>query len=78
MDDPNIEENYRLLSILYVKQTKELEHVRANHDDLVKRCALLRQRLDLPVDRIPAYDELIRLQKENKELKVSLIDPFFT
>ena len=78
MDDPNIEENYRLLSILYVKQAKELEDGKANHDDLVKRCALLRQRLDLPVDRIPAYDELIRLQKENKELKVSLIDPFFT
>ena len=40
----------------------EIKQWKANHDDVVKRCALLREREDLPVDRIPAYRELIRLQ----------------
>lgn len=40
------------------------DHWRANHANLVARCALLRERPDLPVDRIPAYDELVRLQDE--------------
>ena len=35
---------------------------KAEHADMVKRCALLRERPDLPVDRIPAYNELVRLQ----------------
>lgn len=41
----------------------EVNHWRANHADQVTRCALLRQREDLPVDRIPAYAELVRLQE---------------
>ena len=40
----------------------EIKQWKAKHDDVVKRCALLRERDDLPVDRIPAYRELIRLQ----------------
>jgi len=42
---------------------KELQNCNANHKDLVSRCALLRERPDLPVDRIPAYNELVRLQQ---------------
>jgi hypothetical protein len=38
-------------------------HWKSNHADQVARCALLRERLDLPVDRIPAYKELVRLQQ---------------
>lgn len=38
-------------------------HWKANHADQVARCALLRERPDLPVDRIPAYQELVRLQQ---------------
>lgn len=48
-----------------IEQTKA-QHWKSNHDDLVKRCALLREREDLPVDRIPAYAELTRLQEESK------------
>lgn len=47
---------------------KDAAHWKSNHDDLVKRCALLREREDLPVDRIPAYNELVRLQAENNRL----------
>lgn len=42
---------------------KELQQWKANHAEMVKRAALLRERSDLPVDRIPAYKELIRLQQ---------------
>jgi hypothetical protein len=38
-------------------------HWQSNHADQVARCALLRERPDLPVDRIPAYKELVRLQQ---------------
>jgi hypothetical protein len=41
----------------------ERDHWKANHDNAVARCALLRERPDLPVDRIPAYQELVRLQE---------------
>lgn len=49
-------------------EQKKAEHWKSNHDDLVKRCALLREREDLPVDRIPAYNELVRLRAENERL----------
>lgn len=38
-------------------------------NEMVARNALLRERPDLPVDRIPAHTELIRLQEENRKLK---------
>lgn len=42
---------------------------KAAHDNLAARNALLRQRHDLPVDRIPAHAELVRLQDENARLR---------
>jgi hypothetical protein len=58
----------------------EVNHWRKNHADQVARCALLRQREDLPVDRIPAYAELARLQQthaarieRDRELRVKLM-----
>lgn len=47
-------------------------HWKANHADQVARCALLRERPDLPVDRLPAYRELARLQAEVTLLKATL------
>lgn len=44
-------------------EAKHADHWKANHDNLVKRCAVLSQRPDLPVDRLPAYAELVRLQE---------------
>jgi hypothetical protein len=43
---------------------RDLAHVQANHADMVQRAALLRERPDLPIDRLPAYRELVRLQDE--------------
>lgn len=47
-------------------------HWQANHADLVARCALLRERPDLPAERLPAYRELVRLQAEVTLLKGTL------
>lgn len=49
--------------------TADRDHWKANHGDIVKRKALLEQRPDLPVDRLPAYREMKRLQAENATLK---------
>jgi hypothetical protein len=43
--------------------TAERDHWKANHDNQVQRTALLMQRPDLPVDRLPAYREMERLQR---------------
>lgn len=51
-----------------------VRHWKANHDNMVSRCALLSQREDLPVDRIPAHEELVKLQKEVSEWR-KLKDP---
>jgi hypothetical protein len=42
----------------------EVKRLRQNNYDLTQRNALLRQRPDLPVDRIPAHDELVRLRAQ--------------
>jgi hypothetical protein len=52
-----------------LKVIQDSEHWKANHKDMVSRCALLSQRPDVPVDRIPAYRELIHLQEENRALR---------
>lgn len=44
-------------------EARNADHWKANHDQQVARCALLAQREDLPVDRLPAYRELVRLQE---------------
>jgi len=44
------------------------------HADMVKRNALLREREDLPVDRIPAHAEPVRLQEENVTLRAAQVD----
>lgn len=45
------------------KAEADRDHWKHNHDNMVSRCALLSQRPDLPVDRIPAYQELAKLQE---------------
>lgn len=46
---------------------EELREWKANHEQMVRRCAILRERPDLPVDRIPAYEELVKLQNQVKD-----------
>lgn len=44
------------------KALPEIQRWKSAHNNMRTRCALLRQRPDLPVDRIPAYDHLIYLE----------------
>lgn len=42
----------------------EIKQLRNSNRDLTQRNKVLRERVDLPVDRIPSHDELIRLQTQ--------------
>lgn len=69
---PLVRRQVRKYSVLMARNRKlreeldvsraEAAHWKANHADLVKRNALLSERPDLPVDRIPAHAELVALQ----------------
>ncbi|MDO8417732.1 MAG: hypothetical protein Q7S87_16150 [Agitococcus sp.] len=50
----------------------EVQHWKANHTDMVNRAAILAQREDLPVDRLPAFREMARLQARVAELTTAL------
>ena len=43
--------------------TAQVYHWKANHDAQVAAARLLRERVDMPVERVRAYDELIALRK---------------
>ena len=47
----------------------ELAQWKQHHQDMVERNAVLRERHDLPVDRLPAHRRLVELQEENRQLK---------
>lgn len=63
MVEKNILEENVVLKQRIESLERELHHWKSNHKAMVHRCAMLRDRPDLPVDRIPAYRELIRLQR---------------
>lgn len=48
---------------------RKLKETEANKNELARRNGLLRERDDLPVDRIPAHQELLRLQARIAELE---------
>lgn len=54
---------------------KERDDLKSAHSDMVSRCALLRQRTDLPADRIPAYNALVKAQEKIAELREKLANP---
>ncbi|MFS7359337.1 hypothetical protein AB6896_10745 [Rahnella inusitata] len=54
---------------------KERDDLKSAHGNMVCRCALLRQRTDLPVDRVPAYNALVKAQEEIAAMKAQLVNP---
>ena len=54
---------------------KERDELKSAHGNMVTRCAFLRQRTDLPVDRVPAYNALVKAQEEIAALKTQLVNP---
>ena len=68
----HIEEQERIIKQLndeVASLTHELAQWKQHHQDMVERNAVLRERHDLPVDRLPAHRRLIELQEENRQLK---------
>jgi hypothetical protein len=57
------------MSIAIQELQKELTHWKANHSNISLRCQLLRDRWDLPVERIRAFEQMEVLQNENLALK---------
>lgn len=55
----------------------ELAQWKQHHQDMVDRNAVLRERHDLPVDRLPAYRRLVELQEENRRL-IELVDTWLS
>lgn len=51
------------------KAESEAAHWKANHECEVSRARVLKQRPDMPLERIKAYDRMVELEDENKSLK---------
>lgn len=51
------------------KALKELDHWKANHECEVSRARVLKERPDMPLERIAAYNRMVELEDENKSLK---------
>jgi hypothetical protein len=49
-----------------VSLIKERDHWKANHADQVRRARVLLERHDLPLERVAAYDHVLRLQNALK------------
>lgn len=67
----DLAEARRLVALLHMRNADlvaQVAHWKANHSDMAMRNAILSQRPDLPVDRIPAYMELMRLQERVAQL----------
>lgn len=51
---------------------EQVEHWRANHDNVVAKLRLFTQRDDLPVDRLPAYEYVLELENKLAEAQALL------
>lgn len=63
----------RTAALSVIKQLQsELAHWKSNHKCEVNRSRFLKERSDLPIERIHAYTDMQRLQEENVALKEEL------
>lgn len=70
----DLTEQLRTLLFRLEQAEANAAHWKANHDNQVAKTRLLTQREDLPVDRLPAYAEMQRLQKRIAELEAGLLE----
>ena len=54
------------------KALKEAEHWKANHECEVSRARVLKERPDMPLERVNAYNHMTALEEENKSLKAQI------
>ena len=50
----------------------ESNHWKANHACEVERARVLKERPDMPLERIKAYDRMVELEEENKRLRARM------
>ncbi|WFD55561.1 hypothetical protein phi5_81 [Enterobacter phage phi5] len=51
------------------KAESEVAHWKANHECEVSRARVLKERPDMPLERVNAYNRMVELEEENKALK---------
>lgn len=51
------------------KAEQEAAHWKANHECEVSRARVLKERPDMPLERVNAYNRMVELEKENEALK---------
>ena len=51
------------------KLAAERDHWKANHECEVSRARVLKERPDMPLERVNAYNRMVELEKENEALK---------
>lgn len=51
------------------KAESEAAHWKANHECEVSRARVLKERPDMPLERVNAYNRMVELEKENEALK---------
>lgn len=54
---------------------KERDHWKANHDNRVAAARLLHYRLDLPLERVKAYEKYVELQEKLAEMESTWLSP---
>ena len=57
----------------YLEQKAATQHWQANHDCQVEKSRLLFDRLDLPVERVRAYELVTRLQDQAKTVRAHVV-----
>lgn len=65
--------NGRILSADESAMTAEAKHWKNNHDVQVRAARILKERLDMPLERVQAYNEVLALRRECKRLQI-LVD----
>ena len=55
------------------KAEQEAAHWKANHECEVSRARVLKERPDMPLERVNAYNRMVELEEENKALKQRIV-----
>lgn len=67
------QERVRDLEETVKRLRSEVLHWKKNHHWEVERARLLKDRLDMPVERVRAYELCKKLQEENEQLKLAML-----
>ena len=69
MSELNTQKDLEKLQSALEQARKDAEHWKANHACEVDRARVLKERPDMPLERVNAYNRMVELEKENETLK---------